>query len=309
MNVFSFQREDQVNDSAALNPFTGAAQPEEPAQPAEQPLMAEERKPEEEKALVTVVIPTYNRAKFIKRGIKSVLKQTIRNWKLLIVDDGSKDKTKKVVEPFLKDPRIRYVRLKKNRGVCYALNYALKLVDTKYFSQLDADDWYEKDTLKRCLKKMEKAGRKCAVVYGHEKVWKLKKGRRLRYLGTKRKRQIRGKYDFITFHDMIYPRFYRTKALRKVGGWSRKVPQGGRFAEDRQILLKLAGRYKFKALKKVAYNRLNHSSNNSRIDNRMKYAKVTRYLYKKALKRWGNKYKPIFVWKRGRLKVGRLVRR
>ncbi|HZG56434.1 glycosyltransferase family 2 protein [Paenibacillus sp.] len=260
-------------------------------------------------ALVTVVIPTYNRAKFIARGIESVLKQTMPRWKLLIVDDGSKDKTEKVVRRYLHDPRIRYVKLRKNRGVCYTLNHALSLVDTPYFSQLDADDWYENDTLEHCLRKMEKGGRKLAIVYGNDKVWKAKRGGKLKYLGKKKKRQIRGKYDFITFHSMIYPRFYRTEALRKVGGWSTRVPQGGRFAEDRQILLKLAGRYRFKAVRKAIYNRLNHSSNNSRIENRDKYAKVTRYLYKKALKRWGDKYRPVFIWKRGRLKVGRLVRK
>ncbi len=260
--------------------------------------------------LVTVVIPTYNRAKFIRRGIESVLNQTIDNWKLLIVDDGSKDKTEKIVKKYAeRDPRIRYVKQRKNRGVCYTLNHALKLVDTPYFSQLDADDWYEKDTLEKCLEKMEKGGRKVAVVYGNEKVWKKKRGGKLKFLAKKKKRQIRGKYDFILFHSMIYPRFYRTEALRKVGGWSRRVPERGRFAEDRQILLKLAGRYRFKAVRKTIYNRLNHGSNNSRIENRDRYARVTRYLYKKALKRWGDKYRPRFTWVRGRLKVGRLVKK
>lgn len=260
-------------------------------------------------ALVTVVIPTYNRAKFITRGINSILRQTTDRWKLLIVDDGSKDKTKSVVKPYLNDPRIRYVKRKKNRGVSSTLKHALSLVDTKYFSQLDADDWYEPDTLETCLKKMEKASRRVAIVYGNEKVWKAKKKRRLKFLEKKKKRHIRGKYDFITYHPMVYPRFYRTEALRKVGGWSTRVPQKGRFAEDRQILLKLAGRYKFKWINKTLYNRLNHKSNNSRIENRIKYAKVTKYLYKTALKRWGNKYKPKFIWKKGRLKVGRLIRR
>jgi glycosyltransferase involved in cell wall biosynthesis len=264
---------------------------------------------EDNSPLVTVVIPTYNRAKYIWRGIESVLNQTTERWKLLIVDDGSKDQTKAVVSRYASDPRVRYVKLRKNRGVCYTLNHALSLVDTKYFSQLDADDWYEPDTLAKCLKKMEEKGRKVAVVYGYDKVWKAKGNRRIKYLQTKKKRQIRGKYDFITFHSMIYPRFYRTEALRQVGGWSHKVPQGGRFAEDRQILLKLAGHYKFKVVRKTLYNRLHHSSNNSRIENRDKYASVTRYLYKKALKRWGNKYKPRFTWVRGRLKVGSLIKK
>jgi len=263
----------------------------------------------QESTLVTVVIPTYNRAKFIAKGIESILKQTITNWKLLIVDDGSNDKTKKVVERYLSDPRIRYVKLKKNKGVCYALNHALSLVDTKYFSQLDADDWYEKNTLELCLKKMEKTNEKTAVVYGHEKVWMLEKGGRIKYLKAKKKQKINSNYDFITYHPMIYPRFYRTKALRKVNGWSNKVPQKGRYAEDRQILLKLADDHNFELVNTFLYNRLKHTSNNSRIGNRKKYASVTRYLYKEALKRWGDKYEAEFKWVGGRLKVGRLIKK
>lgn len=259
--------------------------------------------------LVTVVIPTYNRAKFITRAIESILKQTITNWKLLIIDDGSKDKTKEVVERYLDDPRIRYVRLNKNKGVCYALNHALSLVDTKYFAQLDADDWYEKNTLQVCLKKMEQTNENTAVVYGHEKVWRLEKNGKIKFLKEKKKQQINSNYEFITYHPMIYPRFYRTNALRKVGGWSSNVPQKGRYAEDRQILLKLADEHKFRLINKILYNRLKHTSNNSRIENRKKYASVTRYLYEEALKRWGNHYKAEFKWVGGRLKVGRLIKK
>jgi glycosyltransferase involved in cell wall biosynthesis len=259
--------------------------------------------------LITVVIPTYNSARYITRGINSVLQQTTSRWELLIIDDGSSDDTSSVVEHYLKDPRIRYVKLKKNKGVCFALNYALSLVKTRYFSQLDADDWYEPHTLKTCLNQMTRSGEKVAVVYGNDKVWKARENGKIKYLGMKKKRQIHGKYDFITFHPMIYPRFYRTEALRKVGGWSPNVPQKGRYAEDRQILLKLAGRYAFKSLNRALYNRLKHNHNNSRIGNRFKYARVTRFLYKSALIRWGNKYKPKFKWVGGRLKVGRLIKK
>ncbi|MBP1930160.1 glycosyltransferase family 2 protein [Ammoniphilus resinae] len=261
------------------------------------------------RALVTVVIPTYNRARFLPRAIKSILKQKSKRWKLLIIDDGSKDKTRKVVRRFQKkSSKIRYVRFKKNHGVSYALRKALSMVDTKYFAQLDADDWYEKNTIRECLKAMRKSSGRVAMVYGNEKVWKMKKGKP-RYQKTKKKKQFKGKYDFITYHPMIYPRFYRKSALVSVGGWSTKVPYKGRFAEDRQILLKLAGRYKFKWINKPLYNRLRHSKNNSRTANNKKYAKVTRHLYKSALKRWGNKYKPVFKRVNGRLKVGRLKKR
>lgn len=260
------------------------------------------------KARVTVVIPTYNRAKFLSRTIRSVKKQSMKNWKLLIMDDGSTDKTPKVVARFLKDPRIQYVRQNQNRGVSYTLNHALKLVRTKYFAQLDSDDWYTRKTLQHCLRAMEKYGSKVAVVYGHEKVWRMKHNGKIKRVKWRRKKKIRNKYDFVTYRRMISPRFYRTKALRKVGGWSTDVPYGGRYAEDRQILLKLAGRYKFKRINKTLYNRLEHRRNNSRHDNRKKYAKVIRYLYKKTLKEWGNKYRPVFKWINGRLKVYKLKR-
>jgi len=260
------------------------------------------------KALITVVIPTYNRAKYLPRTIRSVQNQTFKNWELLIMDDGSTDQTRQVVKRFMSDPRIRYVRHKRNKGVCYSLNHALNLVRTKYFSQLDSDDWYSRDTLKRCVKKMEKAGAKAAVAYGHERVYKVDRKGRLMSRKLKRKPVFKGKYDFITYRHMFYPRFYLTKALKRVKGWSTKVPMGGRYAEDRQILLKLAGHYKFIRVNKVLYNRLQHKNNNSRRSNRLKYAKVTRYLYTNALKKWGGQYRPVFKWVSGRLKVGKLIR-
>ncbi|MBO8170770.1 MAG: glycosyltransferase family 2 protein [Bacillaceae bacterium] len=275
--------------------------------PSEEPEEANEQSREE--PLVTVVIPTYNRARYLPNAIESVLNQTIDNWKLLIVDDASTDKTKKVVQRYLDDPRIEYVRLKKNKGVSHALKKALKMVDTKYFAQLDSDDWYEPKTLDVCIRKMEKAGHKVAMCYGNERLWKEKKKGKFKKKERKKKRQIKGKYDFITYHPMIYPRFYRTKCLKKVGGWSTSVPEKGRYAEDRQILLKLIKKYKFKYINQTLYNRLNHKKNNSRSKNAKKYARVTKYLYKKALKDWGNKYKPKFTWVSGRLKVGKLVKR
>ena len=68
-----------------------------------------------EKPMVSVIIPTYNRAHLIERSLKSVLNQTYRNFEVIVVDDASTDNTKDIVEVERdKDPRIKYVLNEKN---------------------------------------------------------------------------------------------------------------------------------------------------------------------------------------------------
>lgn len=89
--------------------------------------------------LITIIIPTYNRAWSLPRAIDSVLKQSSNNWRLIIVDDGSIDDTKEVISPYLKDSRIQYF-YKKNGGVGAARNFGVNKVKTKYVTFLDSDD-------------------------------------------------------------------------------------------------------------------------------------------------------------------------
>ncbi len=90
--------------------------------------------------LVSVVIPTYNRGYRIERAINSVLAQTYKNFEIIIVDDGSTDNTKKVVEKYLKtDERIKYF-YQENKGVCAARNTAMKLANGDYIIPLDSDN-------------------------------------------------------------------------------------------------------------------------------------------------------------------------
>ncbi|MDP2088175.1 MAG: glycosyltransferase family A protein [Flavobacteriaceae bacterium] len=88
---------------------------------------------------ITVIIPTYNRAHLITRAIKSVLNQTNSNWELIIVDDGSKDNTKEVIIPYLKDYRIKYF-FRENQGVCSARNYGASSASGEFLIFLDSDD-------------------------------------------------------------------------------------------------------------------------------------------------------------------------
>lgn len=91
--------------------------------------------------LVSVIIPVYNREKFIVRAINSCLRQSHRNIEILVIDDGSSDKTLKTAKAMEdQDERVRVLGNSRNRGVNYCRNVGLKKSKGKYVNFLDSDD-------------------------------------------------------------------------------------------------------------------------------------------------------------------------
>lgn len=93
---------------------------------------------------VSVVIPTYNAAPYIKQAIESVLAQKYRDYEIIVVDDGSTDATPVIVQQF--GDSIRYVH-QTNQGLSAARNTGIKTATGQYISLLDSDDLYEPDFL------------------------------------------------------------------------------------------------------------------------------------------------------------------
>ena len=90
--------------------------------------------------LVSIILPTYNRAEWLPKSIGSVLNQTYQSWELIIWDDGSADATQEVLQQFQnKDNRIRCFRAE-NHGKSFALNQALKYAEGEFIAFLDDDD-------------------------------------------------------------------------------------------------------------------------------------------------------------------------
>ncbi len=104
---------------------------------------------------ISVIIPTYNRGKIIGNSIKSVLNQTFKNLEIIVVDDGSKDNTKEIVDEF-KDERVRYIKLNNNTGAANARNIGIKNAIGQYISFQDSDDIFYPDKLERQLKNIIK---------------------------------------------------------------------------------------------------------------------------------------------------------
>ena len=80
----------------------------------------------QKKIKVDIILPNYNSNLFLNETLKSVLNQTYKNWKLIIVDDCSDKKTKKILKKYTRNKKIKVYWLKKNKGAGYCRNYAIK---------------------------------------------------------------------------------------------------------------------------------------------------------------------------------------
>ncbi|UHA61419.1 glycosyltransferase [Metabacillus litoralis] len=109
-----------------------------------------------DKPLVSIITPSYNSTKFIPATIESVLAQTYQNWEMLIVDDCSKDESRKVIREYTeKDDRIKLIELTENSGAAVARNTAIKAAKGKYVAFLDSDDLWVPTKLEKQIEFME----------------------------------------------------------------------------------------------------------------------------------------------------------
>ena len=242
---------------------------------------------------VTIVIPVYNREKYIEKAITSVLNQTLKDWKMMIINDCSTDSTADIIEKFTSDKRIQHVRLPENQGTGKALQTALSMIDTPYFVIVDSDDWIEPQTLEVLLNEMEKQPQETSLVYSNTVWWHDKNGE-LEQGQIERHQSFQDKYDFIMYRPMVYPRFFRTETVRKVGGFISDDPYNGRFAEDRYLLLRLIAISHFHWVDENLYNLRIHDNNITQGRNRIYFAAVLRYIYSKLFKKWGDQYQPVY---------------
>ena len=114
--------------------------------------MADKKK---KKITIDIILPNYNSFNFINETIKSIINQSFKNWKLIIVDDCSNKQTAKILKKFSKNKRIKIYWLKKNYGAGFCRNYAIKKSKSTYIAFIDSDDIWKKDKLETQLRFME----------------------------------------------------------------------------------------------------------------------------------------------------------
>lgn len=105
----------------------------------------------DKKIVVSIILPTHNRAYLLESAVKTVIEQSFQNWELLVLDDLSTDNTEELMNDFSKnDSRIHYIKLPVDNipGITKYLNHGIKIAKGKYIARIDDDDfWIDKEKL------------------------------------------------------------------------------------------------------------------------------------------------------------------
>lgn len=193
--------------------------------------------------MVSIIIPTYNREQVIARSIASVLNQTYPYFELLIVDDGSIDQTKHVVEQ-ITDERIHYIALDKNQGVGHARNIGMQEAKYDFIAFLDSDGEWMPDKLELQMEKMQNSSEKWGGVYCRMDTLSRKTGERHIYPPCSwSKDDLEGQiFNRLLAGNLIgMPTLLiRRECMEKVGGFKELL----KCLEDYEWILRIAQKYK-----------------------------------------------------------------
>ena len=169
------------------------------------------------KSNVTVIIPCYNDGKFIIEAVNSILNQTLKADKIIIVDDGSNAETKKVLKN-IKHSSVEIV-YQGNKGVSNARNTAIALAQTDYILNLDADDYFEPSFIEKAVAVLDNNNQVVAVstycrAFNNDKTIEI-----IKPLGGKLK-------DFIVINNGRANSMFLKKSWEAVGGFDEKMHEG-----------------------------------------------------------------------------------
>jgi len=225
---------------------------------------------------VSVCIPTYNRKDYLKETLESVFAQTYKNYKLVIVDDGSTDGTEETIQQI--DFPIRYY-WQENAGDAAARNKLIELAQTQYITFIDSDDLLMPDALERMMEVMTRE-KDDVVVYGS-------------YLRIDQNGNVYGKCKRKLHSGYVTKYLFQDIFIHSCGAmFPKRILQGRpafdtslKVCSDYDLWLRLSMKYRFVALPEPIFKRRRHSANLSTasFENRLAELKVLEdFYYKKG---------------------------
>lgn len=181
---------------------------------------------------VTVIIPCYNDSAYIEQAINSIICQTILPEKIIVIDDGSDAITKKILNA-INHPLVQVI-YQENKGVSAARNHAIRIAQTEYILNLDADDYYEPTFLEKAVAVFHK-DQEVVAVSSYCRIFRTQttieiiepQGGRLK--------------NFIVKNQSRASAMFTKKAWLAVGGFDEKMKDGYEDWEFWIAILKLSG--------------------------------------------------------------------
>jgi len=170
----------------------------------------------------SIIIPSYNAEKTIKKAVDSALSQDYQNFEVIVVNDGSSDNSFEILRSY--GSKIVLIN-QENKGAVKAANIGFKKAGGEYIVKLDADDWFEKDLLKKCCFVLDK---RKDIDFVYSDYYEIKKGRKF-LVSTK---------DNL-FNTIAIGMVYRKDKLQEQGYYSENM----KFAEY-DLLLRTLGKWK-----------------------------------------------------------------
>ena len=203
---------------------------------------------------VSVITPVFNRERFIGKAIESVLSGKFRDFEYIIIDNGSTDGTREVVERYTSDPRIRLIRNDVNR-IAISLNIGIKMARGKYISQLDSDDLYTPDTLNSMAAFMEETN--CALGISYYSLID-EAGNDLPEFGVIKHAEY-SRNNILRVDGAGAVRVWRKSAMLEFGGFDEGELCD--YGEDYDLVLKAGEKYRVGRVREVLYKYRRHPDN------------------------------------------------
>lgn len=234
--------------------------------------------------LVSVIVPTYNRAEMLKVALTSVLRQSHGNVEIIVVNDAGED-VRAVIEELKERGNIYYFRHDTNKGCAAARNTGIRMARGKYLAYLDDDDVYYETHLETLVRFLE--GSDCQVAYTDAYQVHLAKESGRYVVKGKDKPYCRDfNYDDILVRGFIPTPciMYEKACLDEVGGYDESLPN---IHEDWELCIRLSRRFKIGHIKKVTCEFTHRSDGSSvtsaeaRKDFIAKFLRVKKQIYER----------------------------
>jgi glycosyltransferase involved in cell wall biosynthesis len=203
---------------------------------------------------VSIVLPTYNGARFIKQSLESCLRQDYRNLEVVVVDDCSTDYTPQILAPYEAEPRIRLVRHESNRKLPVALNTGFALATGNFLTWTSDDNVYEPNAISTLVSSLED-NPEVGLVYSDYRL--------IDEDGVPFRNVSAGPPDALRQRCQIACFLYRRSVYAAVGDYD---PQLFRI-EDYDYWLRVAQKFKLAWLPRVLYSYRRHQASLTSTDN------------------------------------------